>query len=65
MAGKWNVICRRKSEAIPRVKVLFFTKKNRLTEIMRPYAGDNREVDGFARRHGVFGFNPAIEVMPK
>nr|CDS58120.1 hypothetical protein SYMBAF_50198 [Serratia symbiotica] len=41
-------------------KIAVFTKKYRLTEIMRPYAGDNREVDGFARKFGVFGSDPAM-----
>ncbi|QTD76317.1 Uncharacterized protein YR821_1390 [Yersinia ruckeri] len=31
---------------------------------MRPYAGDNREVDGFARRLGVIGLSGHEVILP-
>ncbi|AUQ43384.1 hypothetical protein NJ56_16570 [Yersinia ruckeri] len=64
MAGKWDQICGRKFRNCPLLKALFFRKKHRLTEIMRPYAGDNREVDGFARRLGVIGLSGHEVILP-
>ena len=64
MAGKWVCSVVLYSEAALYIKALFFRKKHRLTEIMRPYAGDNREVDGFARRLGVIGLPDHEVILP-
>ncbi|PHI30765.1 hypothetical protein CRN84_16185 [Budvicia aquatica] len=43
------------SDGLSLIKSAVFTKKYRLTEIMRPCANDNREVDDFAIRLGAIG----------
>lgn len=32
---------------------------------MRPNAGDNREVDDFVRKHGVFGFKLVMKLCSR